>query len=388
MDKRRKRKTEIVLHKPGSNQVLRSYYERAFRQASELFIVTAYLTEWDVDLKLNNGCKTFRIIIGKDFGITRKAACKTLMRWLPPSRQGQFLAADGIEGFHPKAVFWLESNGASYAIVGSSNLTRAAFETNYEANAFFPISCDDYASARRWVREIEKRSVPVSEDWLEKYKEAPRGRQGARKRGSSPRGSGAVVDLILPTPPGMTAELKKRRSQLSAYKKHRAGLIRLFKKCASGKIASHEFYDQLPAHWSYELDNRLQGRGWEISGKNSDFQALSKSYIRILKTAQVDRDDIVVQEIDSLAKQGVETRRAFLSEMLCLEYPDEFPVWAKPVRDFLSQINFRPPRRASEGVRYLDLAKKFRLALMENPRHPANNLAELDMVIWLAYGRK
>ena len=97
---------KLILHTPDSDSNLSHYYQIAFKEAIELFIVTAYLTEWDVSLKLNQNCRRFRVIIGKDFGITRKAACEALMRWLPPRRKGQFMVADGISGFHPKAVFW------------------------------------------------------------------------------------------------------------------------------------------------------------------------------------------------------------------------------------------------------------------------------------------
>jgi hypothetical protein len=41
-----------------------------------------------------------------------------------------------------------------------------------------------------------------------------------------------------------------------------------------------------------------------------------------------------------------------------------------------------------EGARFIDLAKKLRFWLLNDPDHPAKNLAELDTVIWLAYGKK
>jgi hypothetical protein len=52
------------------------------------------------------------------------------MRWLPPKPKAQFLVADQIDGFHPKAVFWKEENGKCFAIARSSDLTQAAFKSN------------------------------------------------------------------------------------------------------------------------------------------------------------------------------------------------------------------------------------------------------------------
>jgi HKD family nuclease len=321
----------LLLHTPDSDSELADHYRRAFNHAAELFIVTAYLTEWDASLKLNSGCRRFRLIIGKDFGITRKAACETVMRWLTPKRKSQFMVADLIAGFHPKAVFWKESNGGCFAIVGSSNLTRAAFETNYEANVFSRISESKYEEAKHWVRSIEKQSVPVSEDWLRIYKEAAPVRGGGGKKPAKRQAVTSLLALKLPKPAGTDRQIDIRRAQLAAYKKNRKGLINLFRQCAEGQISSAQFYEQLPKYWSCEIGDRLQGAGWERQGKDSDFRALSKSYLRILDAADEDRDDVVEEEIDALYQKRVVTRKAFLSEMLCLQFPGEYPVRNTPV---------------------------------------------------------
>jgi len=67
---------DVLLHTPSGNNNLSIHYDTAFKNAVELFVVAAYLTEWDSSLVLNPSCSTFRIIIGSDFGITRKAHVK------------------------------------------------------------------------------------------------------------------------------------------------------------------------------------------------------------------------------------------------------------------------------------------------------------------------
>ena len=146
----------LILHTPDSNGELRDIYRHAFTNAVELFIVTAFLTEWDTSLELSADCRRFRVITGKDFGITKKAACTSLMGWLPPTRKHEFMVADRISGFHPKAVFWKEKSGRTYAIVGSSNLTLAAFETNYEANSYGSLTTTEYARAKSWIKRNRK----------------------------------------------------------------------------------------------------------------------------------------------------------------------------------------------------------------------------------------
>jgi hypothetical protein len=109
--------------------------------------------------------------------------------------------------------------------------------------------------------------------------------------------------------------------------------------------------------------------------------------MKILTAADDDLDDTVVEEIDRLREEGVPTRKAFLSEMLCLRFPKEYPVWNRPIEAYLQDVGFKAPRKASDGARYVDLAKKLRSSLLQIPDHPAQNLAELDVVIWLKYGK-
>lgn len=186
----------------------------------------------------------------------------------------------------------------------------------------------------------------------------------------------------------MKKKIANRRDQLHAYKGQQTGLMRLFRRCAKGEISSGQFYKDLPCYWSDELNDRFTGPGFARSAKDSDFQALSWSFMKIVDAPDDDRDDIVVEEIDRLREERVPTRKAFLSEMLCLRFPKEYPVWNKPVEAYLQAVWFKAPRKASDGVRYVDLAKKLRFSLLQNPDHPAQNLAELDVVIWLGYGQK
>jgi HKD family nuclease len=377
----------LILHRPPEKSVLSDWYRRAFAEATELYMVTAYLTEWNATLQLNNGCGSFRLIVGKDFGITRKAACESVMKWLPRHRKSEFLVADLIDGFHPKALFWKSAKGR-FAVIGSSNLTKAAFESNYEANYTAKMSAAEFASAKKWMRTIEAQSVVVSADWLSAYKEAKRRPSGGGKKKGQPAGLAPLKPLWLPKPHGSEAQVDIRRHQLRVFRRKRKGLFMLIERCAKGRVTSDEFYDQLPEHWSYELGDRLQGRGWERQGRSANFQELSQCLLRICSADDGDRDDVVRREIDNLKSTGNRARTAFLSELLCLELPKKYPVVNEPVETYLKRIQFKSPKGASEGAKYIDLAKKLRLTLLQNPDHPAKNIAELDAVIWLKYGKK
>ena len=369
----------LFLHSPASGSKLTAYYEKAFSNATELYIVTAYLTDWNENLRLNKDCKNFRVIIGKDFGITKKEACQKLINWLPSKRKGQFLVADLIGGFHPKAVFWKEANQKCFAIIGSSNLTKAAFETNYEANVYSEISNSDFISARDWILEIEDLSVVVSEDWLVKYIEANRETKNNKKKTINE--NSIIAKIKLPNQRGIDKLILNRRQQLITFNNNKTKLKRLFSRCANNEISWIDFYNELSNYWGYEVGDRMQGNGWEIRGKHSNFSELSLSVIKIIEADKKNRDDIVVEEIDRLYELNIPTRKAFLSEILCLFFPNEYPLLNKPVIDYLKKIKFRPPSDASEGTKYIDIARKLRFSLKQNPEHPAKNLAELDTVI-------
>lgn len=378
---------KLFLHSPARQTTLANVYRDAFADAIELFVVSAYLTDWNEELKLGAKLKTFRLIIGKDFGITRKQACLKVLKWLPPSRKAQFMVADNIQGFHPKAIFWLASDGIAHSLVGSSNLTKAAFVKNYEANVFTEISLEDYQQAKLWIKEIESQSVVVSEDWVERYVES-KVPSAVKSAVPSKNPNDPTIQLVLAEPPDTRELLKARRLQLLRYKKTQKGIVDLFRKCANNQVTSPEFFQLLPTLWDMSLGNRLQGKGWERRGKAANFHTLTNSFLRIFDATEQDRDDIVASEMDVLAVEENPARKAFLSEMLCLAFPSHYPVLNKPVSEYLKAMKFRSPRGATEGARYIDLAKKLRSFLAQNPRHPAKTLAEVDTLIWRIYGKK
>lgn len=382
---------ELIFLPDAATSDLMAVYRRAFTNSTELYIVSAYLTHWDLDVPLGSECKTFRLIVGKDFGITRKSACLNVMRWMQDFRRGQFLVADDIDGFHPKAMFWREADGSTYALVGSSNLSRAAFSSNHEINGLARVDDTTFKAAKKWIKQLADKSVVVSESWLDEYVEAvqPR-RPGPSKNGLN---SSPTVDLTLPLPSNVVRireVLRHRRQQMRDFKTRRNSLERLFRTAASRAPSTWkekknvQFYDDLNGLWFFGDGCRFQGPGWERKGKSSDFREFSISLVRVLDSDEFVRDDVVVSEIDRLSAAAVSTRKALFSEMLCQFFPDQFPVLNNPVNGWLSSTSFSPPARSTEGVRYVDLARKLRTALRRAPSYPAKNLAELDAVIWLA----
>jgi HKD family nuclease len=301
---------QLILHSPGGDNPLWDYYERAFKDAVELYVVSAFLTDWNGSLRLNKNCRRFQLIIGSDFGITRKAACQDVMSWLPTNPRAEFLVADGLATtFHPKAIFWKEKSGSAFAVIGSSNLTRAALKSNYEVNAYSELSENDYAYARQWISAIAHKSAPVTPGWLKKYKESTYhsvfGKDGKIKRGNSPSVTALTLSLPLPKPRGFRQLVDRRRLHYGNYEPNREAILNSFRRCAKGGISkkdgisNDDFYQAILPLWS---PSRMMGRGFEISGKHSNFQSLSRGFVRSVDAAPEDRDDVVQEEIDRLEK--------------------------------------------------------------------------------------
>ena len=75
---------QIVLNPNATKGTeLRDLYNRALDEAEELYIASAYLTDWDTSYKLGSACRRVVFLVGTDFGLTRKAAMLNVLRWVP-----------------------------------------------------------------------------------------------------------------------------------------------------------------------------------------------------------------------------------------------------------------------------------------------------------------
>jgi hypothetical protein len=372
---------QILLNSPitADESKLQTLYDKAIAEAIELYIVSAYLTGWKPSQELNAACQEICFIVGTDFGITTKVACRNVLKWLPKYFKSEFLAADRISsGFHPKLVAWRDANNQCHMVLGSSNLTEAAFTTNYEANVFTLIAEAQFQEIKTWVLAIRNQSSPISEDWLEGYEE--RSKSVKRKQVS-------VAPMVFDLPSGSLIDeaIRRRRKQQNEFARIKEQMADLIRKCAAGELTNEIFYEQMMSLWGSD-SSRFQGRGFEIKGKHADWKNVCKS-ISVILTAEggasaANLDGKVRYEIDRLAKAQNAVRTAWFSEMLCHYFPDHYPLMNKPVITWLRHIKYQAPLNASEGARYIHLARNLRHAIEGNTKNEARNLAELDHGIW------
>jgi HKD family nuclease len=370
----------LILH-PGSPE-LQKRYEQAFEEARELYVVSAYLTAWNIKFPLKKDCK-FRMIVGKDFGITRKDACREVLGWLPADQKHNFHVA-AFGGFHPKAIFWADK-AKHHLLVGSSNLTEAAFRTNFEANLYSRVNKKTYQSAVNWFNHAMEKSQPVDDNWLNKYEEAKLVGKN-RNGGGSHISSGLKIPLL--SRERLIHVLKARRHQVEAFGKIRKTLERLFRDGAALELSNGEICTRLLRTWGKDT-SKFQGKGWERTGIKSNWRLFSKGITSILDANETERDNVVVSVINEFTKKKLRTRSALLSEMLCHFFPDKYPVINGPVRLWIKKMNYHAPHGASAGSKFLDLAQQMRETVSQGSTRSKNirvrNLAELDIIVWVKY---
>jgi len=366
---------------PSPNLLLYDAYVSAFENASEIFVLSAYLRDWK-KFKLSNECNNATLIVGKDFGITRKKALSDALIWKNEHDDiCHFFVADKIDGFHPKIVMWRQEK-ERFLIIGSSNLTVAAFESNYEANVKIKINEKHYQEISNWITDILQKSRPVDQKWINSYKEAEMPTH--RSREPSQTIINVIGSLNLPKFPGLAKAIAERKERIYAFEEIKIELEQVVIDCASGEISQDDFYDWLIQNWNGEKW-KFQGSGiFRHNKKATNWQMLCESLKHCI-TADGHRDTVVQTEYDKLeSSRQVEVRKAFLTEMLCHFFPDDYPLWNVPVTTWLTKIGTTKnrPWGLSEGEKYIWIAKQLRTSIQQNPNYQATNLAELDHVIW------
>lgn len=375
----------IYLH-PQPGTALAEAYTEAFNNANEIFVLSAYLRDWR-SFEIGKYCENATLVVGKDFGITRKKALSEALTWKQKyAKICHFYVAEKIDGFHPKLVMWKQGN-EYFLIVGSSNLTIAAFESNYEANLRIKITKDRYQEISNWIAGILALSRPVTTEWINAYQEAPNISQPHPK--NHKQRTVVLGNLLLPRFPGLAKALAERKEQIYAFQDIRVEFEKNVRACALGQISPNMFYQWILENWN-GTEWKFQGNGiFRHKQTATDWQMLCAALVSSLDSNKTDRDQVVQTTYDELEKsKKVEVRKAFLTEMLCHFFPNDYPLWNEPVQIWLEKTaaNIARPRGLTAGEKYIRLSNQLRLALENDPDYPAQNLAELDHVLW-AYCR-
>jgi len=278
-------------------------------------------------------------------------------------------------------MFWKDHNDKRHILVGSSNLTEAAFKTNFEANLYSEISSVIYERAVQWFRNVLGKSRPLDENWLTNYKEAQLTGKQSRNGDEIPKPLSESDDFIAP---GNLQEisqdqLNSRRDTIVAFDSNRQHLTKLFSTGAEGPLTNRQIYEGFMGIWGRRL---IQGPQWTMKGKESNWRRFARGIMKILQAKELERDNVVKSVIDEFAERALPTRKSLLTELLCMYYPKHYPIINKPVQLWIKENKYGSPHGSSEGAKYLDMAVKMRSTLAHSG---VANLIELDLLIWSRY---
>lgn len=151
---------------------LHGRFEELFSWADRVQMAYAWATSSDGKAshwRAMNLDKIERAVIGTEFAQTEPMALKELNQ--RPDRLRVAINASGT--FHPKVVLGIRGD-AFKAIVGSANLTQAAFSSNVELNLFLAGSAGQ-AEALALVGFIDQawsEATQIDDDWLDEYTKA------------------------------------------------------------------------------------------------------------------------------------------------------------------------------------------------------------------------
>ena len=380
-----------VLISPINNPNLNAIYEKAFKEATELYLATAFLTNWSWKSKvqLNGRCKKFLAVIGTSFGLTRKKACSDFLNWLPSKPNMHLKAYPAKPGrtFHPKMLAWKEADGKCWLLVGSSNLTSGAMNENVEMNTFSEIKEMQYNAIVRWITNCSSESQPITKQWVENYKEADLKNY---KSVNIEEEQEEVFDFKIPNPDDYKDVLEYRRCQCKHFAEQKEYILNLLEDCSSGKMTNEKFWESFCDIWNNRSDDnnrfRFQGSGVERSCTSSNnWSEITTVLLDIINNHSNDSiddmDAFVSKSIDSLKESGNRARGAWFSEMLCQFFPERYPVYNEPVDEWIRDVGWKPTPGLSEGQTYIELAVRMRDVVRQNSSF-VNNIAEIDHVIW------
>jgi len=262
-----------ILLSPNTTKLteLREVYNRALDEAEELYIASAYLTEWDASHKLSSACKRVVFLVGTDFGLTRKAAMLNVLSWIPKRISFSFLAVPSqTGGFHPKIVAWKTHSGKYRCMIGSSNLSKAAFSNNCEANVVTNISSHDFARICAWLDLVSTDSSPISKDWIKHhYTEGKTARKGVK----AAQNVFQIKPSDLPRGPACVRAVRDNRHKQAAFQQIGEPIRVAAERCAQGKMSRGQFWQTFWNLWGHHK-SRFQGKGLQLTGSQQSGKRL------------------------------------------------------------------------------------------------------------------
>ena len=166
-------------------KLLRLAFQEALTRSSDLHIAVAWMRSgWALDEICNSDIRV-HAVVGTSFGMTEPAAIAKLME---RDRSSVRVVDDpGDAGiFHPK-VYCFSKGRSGTAIVGSMNLTRAAFSRNDELGVQITLTASERSDLLEVWSTWSDRAIEPKQRWLDNYQKLWKTRSRATVKSMSER---------------------------------------------------------------------------------------------------------------------------------------------------------------------------------------------------------
>lgn len=354
----------------NTNEKAHPILTEAILNADEIWWASAYLTSWPLpkDCIPNNNCSICKIVIGSDFGITRKAALVDLYKWGKPCSADLFI--NDTQGFHPKVLLWRQGN-RHYVFAGSSNLSVAAWSSNIELNIRIPIKKMDFEVLTEWFEDyVIGASQRLDPSTIKSYSESKRTGKRSKK---------VLAEIDYRIKKLRSVDLSGPKKQLKVYNRNKSAFVKAVKACAKSRITNMDFYNTM----TELLKGTWRGNSALISMncKHEDWKETCSGLTDIFTARKNERDRVVKKVIDSLQSSGNKTRGTWLSEILCHHYPLEFPLIDDPVKEWIRESKIENLYGIPTGYQYIRISHIMRTFLKDS-KDKFRNFMEMDHAIW------
>ncbi len=157
---------------------LRSTFQNALIQSSDLHIAVAWMRSgWVLDEICNSGIR-IHAVVGTSFGMTDPSAIEALAKHDKASIR---VVSDQDNGgiFHPK-LFCFSKGRSSTALIGSMNMTRAAFSDNCELGVMLMLSPSERQEILQVWSKWNEQAIKPTQRWIDNY--SKQWKQRARRK--------------------------------------------------------------------------------------------------------------------------------------------------------------------------------------------------------------
>jgi len=346
-------------------------------RAEKVLLATAFArtSGWGlIERDLLSSPSELKLLTGLDFLQTEPDLLREWLRLTKRYDRVGAKIASRVSIFHPKVlIVKVNARSASFAIVGSGNLTDGGLRTNTECGLYTNDSASVLA-LERWFEECWKRGTKLRaraiEQYEPRYKKARKALQEIRRNQNQVQTG--IARISAEEDSKEKAKLKYLDKAVSEFRRYSG--TEAFKSQYEGRLRAVKRFKALLDVPQFDFNNddftefykapALGGlrEGW-LAGILEQAARLKKG-LRYL----TDEGQPVDERINSfLVKNGRYHIRGFgiaaVSKVLALAYPRKHPVLNGAVNDALNFFGYEVQRGLSTGEKYHEftrLADKFR----------------------------